>query len=140
MSKKGITIQRAGMNADLGISLQDVMDGVEDKFLIIDRKYRVRFANLAIRQNLPESEPFVGKHCYEVLEGRNDPCYSPLWKCPLTKALQSGSPTMIVFPDHVLSADTVSNRYVKITLYPLRDSQGNINAIAELRKDVTAER
>jgi signal transduction histidine kinase len=34
----------------------------------------------------------------------------------------------------------ISNRYVKITLYPLRDSHGDINAIAELRKDVTAER
>ena len=140
MRGKEAAIQRVRRNASLDISLQGVMDSVEDKFLIIDRKYRVKFANLAIRQNLPESEPFIGRHCYEVLEGRNNPCCSPLWKCPLAKVLQSGSPTRIVSPDPILSADTVSNRYVKITLYPLRDSQGNINAIAELRKNVTAER
>jgi signal transduction histidine kinase len=34
----------------------------------------------------------------------------------------------------------ISNSYIKVTLYPLRDSQGNINAFVELRKDVTAER
>ena len=56
------------------------------------------------------------------------------------KVLQSGDPTTIISPDHTLSGEMISNRYVKVTLYPLRDSQGDINAFAELRKDVTAER
>jgi len=140
MRGKRVVIQQADRNAGLDISLQDVMDGVEDKLLVIDREYRVVFANSAMRQKLPESRPFIGKRCYEVFEGRDNPCCPPLWKCPLMKVLQSGSPTTIISPDYALNADTVSNRYVKITLYPLKDSQGNINAIAELRKDVTAER
>jgi len=122
------------------MNLQDVMDGVEDKLFVIDSEYRVNFANSAMRQSLPEGKPLVGKRCYEVFEGRNTPCSSPLWKCPLTKVLQSGDPTAIISPDHTLSGETISNRYVKVTLYPLRDSQGDINAFAELRKDVTAER
>jgi len=140
MPEKGTTIQRTGRNAGLDISLQDVMDGIEDKLLVIDREYRVRFANLAMKQKLPETRPFIGEHCYEVFEGKDNPCSPPLWKCPLTKVLQSGNPTTIISPDHTLDADTLSNRYTRITLYPLRDSQGNINAIAELRRDVTAER
>ena len=140
MRQKKAAIQRVGENASLDLSLQDIIDGIEDKLLIIDREYHVRFANLAMRQKLPESKPFIGKHCYEVFEGQSNPCRSPLWKCPLMKILQSGDPTMIISPDRALNAETVSNSYVKITLYPLRDSQGNINAIVELRKDVTAER
>jgi signal transduction histidine kinase len=140
MGQKKAAIQRAGGNASLDISLQDVMDGIEDKLFVIDREYRVSFANLAMRQKLPESKPFIGKHCYEVFEGQSNPCRSPLWKCPLMKVLQSGDPTMIISPDPALNAETVSNRYIKVILYPLRDSQGNINAIAELRRDVTAER
>jgi len=140
MGQKKTAIQRAGRNASLDISLQGVMDGIEDKFFVIDREYRVGFANLAMRQKLPEGKAFIGKRCYEVFEGRNDPCRSPLWKCPLMRVLQSGDPTVIISPDPALNAETVSNRYIKVILYPLKDSQGNINAIAEVRKDVTAER
>jgi signal transduction histidine kinase len=140
MDQKKAAIQRTGGNASLDISLQDVMDGVEDKLFVIDREYRVSFANLAMRQKLPEGKSFIGKRCYEVFEGKNNPCSSPLWNCPLMKVLQSSDPTTIISPDHDLSAKTVPNRYVKITLYPLKDSQGTINAIAELRTDVTAER
>jgi len=132
--------ERTGENASLDMNLQDVMDGIEDKLFVIDSEYRVNFANSAMRQSLPEGKPLSGKRCYEVFEGRNTPCSSPLWKCPLTKVLQSGDPTTIISPDHTLSGEMISNRYVKVTLYPLRDSQGNINAFAELRKDVTAER
>ena len=140
MGQKKAAIQRTGGNASLDMNLQDVMDGIEDKLFVIDREYRVNFANLAMRQSLPKDKPLIGKRCYEVFEDRNNPCGSPLWKCPLTKVLQSGDPTTIISPDHALSSETISNRYVKVTLYPLRDSQGDINAFAELRKDVTAER
>ena len=140
MGSKKAASQGARGSAGLDINLQGVVDGVEDKFFVIDGEYRVIFANLAMRQNLPEGKPFIGKHCYEVFEGRNDPCRSPLWKCPLVKVLQSGDPTVIVSPDPALIAETGSNRYIKVILYPLKDSQGNINAIAELRRDVTAER
>jgi len=140
MGQKKAASQRAGGNASLDLNLQGVMDGIEDKLFVIDREYRVIFANLAMRQKLPESKAFIGKHCYEVFEGRDNPCRSPLWKCPLMKVLQSGDPTVIISPAPALNVETVSNRYIKVILYPLKDSQGNINAIAELRKDVTAER
>jgi signal transduction histidine kinase len=140
MGQKKATIQRARGKASLDISLQGVMDGIEDKFFVINEEYRVSFANLAMRQVLPESKPFIGKRCYEIFEGRNSPCRYPLWKCPLTKVLQSGDPAVIISPDPPLNTETVSNRYIKIILYPLKDNQGNINAIAELRKDVTVER
>jgi two-component system NarL family sensor kinase len=140
MNQKKAAIQRADGNASLDMNLQDAIDGIEDKLFVIDKEYRVNFANLAMKRSLPEGKPFIGKRCYEVFEGRSNPCCPPLWNCPLTKVLQSGDPTTIISPAHVLSNETVPNRYVKITLYPLKDSQGDINAIAELRKDVTAER
>jgi signal transduction histidine kinase len=140
MNQKKAATQQSGGNASLNISLQDAMDGIEDKLFIIDTEYRVNFANLAMRQSLPEDKPFIGKFCYEVFEGRNNPCSFPLWKCPLAKVLQSSEPATLISLDHAISTETISNRYVKVTLYPLRDNQGNINAFVELRKDVTAAR
>jgi len=140
MGQKKSTIQRTGGNASLDISLQGMMDGIEDKLFVINEEYRINFANLAMKQSLPEGKTLIGKRCYEVFEGRNNPCSSPLWKCPLTKVLQTGNPTVIISPDPPLNTEIVSNRYIKIILYPIKDTEGNINAIAELRKDVTVER
>ena len=140
MSRRGVTIQQTGGGAGLDISLQDVMDGVEDKLLIVDREYRVKFANLPMRKKLAKNRPFIDEYCYEVFEDRKNPCCPPLWRCPQPKVFQTGSPVTTISCEHVPDAGAVCNSYVKITLYPLKDSQGNINAIAELRKDVTAER
>ena len=140
VGRKKAASQRARGSASLDLSLQGVVDGIEDRLFIIDREYRILFANLAMMQNLPKSKPFVGKHCYEVFQGLNNPCRAPLWKCPLMKVLESGDRTVIVTPDYALDAETAPDRYIKVILYPLKDSQGNINAIAELRRDVSAER
>jgi signal transduction histidine kinase len=137
MARKGAAIQRATRSAAWDISLQDIVDGVEDEILVIDSEYRVRFANLAVQGRLQKgAESLIGGLCYEVVHDRDRPCGAPLWDCPLRKVLRSGSMTALIHPVRTLGADT----YFKITVYPLRDSYGNTKAIAELRKDVTAER
>ena len=140
MGQKKLTIQRTRTNANLDTRLQGIIDGIEDKFFIINEEYRINFANLAMKQSLKEGKSFLGKRCYEIFEGRNNPCRYPLWKCPLSQVLQTGCPKAIISSGPQLNTETVPSRYIKIILYPIKDEQGNINAIAELRKDVTVER
>jgi signal transduction histidine kinase len=140
MGQKKSTEQQDKGDANLNPSLQGVMDGIEDKLFIIDKEYRVNFANHAMRELLPERKPFIGKPCYEIFEGQKSPCHFPLWKCPLMEVLQSGDPAVIISPESALNTETESNTYVKIIVYPLKDNQGSINAIAELRKDITVEK
>jgi len=140
VGKKKAPAQPTGGNESSDLSLQAALDGIEDRLFIIDGAYRVRFANLSMRQTFHGNQPIIGQRCYEVFEGRDNPCSSPLWTCPLPKVLQNGDAATIVSLDQTPNAEPMSNRYVKITLYPLRDSQGDMNAFVELRKDVTAER
>jgi len=134
---KETAIQRAAKNAGLDITLQDMVDGVEDEFLVIDSEYRVRLTNSAVRSRLRKrAKSPIGRRCYEVFYDRDRPCGAPLWDCPLRKVLDSGAMATIIHPDHALG----SNKYLKITAYPLRDSSGNATAIVEMRRDVTAER
>ena len=133
MRRKETAIQRAARNAGLDITLQDIVDGVEDELLVIDREYRVKFANSAVRGRFQKGvESLIGRLCYEVLHGRDRPCAAPLWDCPLRKVLESGSMTTVIHPARSRGADT----YFKITAYPLHDSYGNIKAVVELRSDV----
>jgi len=141
MAKRRKTaIHRPPGLAGIDIGLQDVMDGIEDRLLVIDSEYRVRFANSAMRYEFHEgAESPIGRRCYEVLHNRDKPCSSPLWECPLRKVLESGSLTRIVHPDLSIGADSTLDRNIKITMWPLKDSHGEMDAIVEVRRDVTAE-
>ncbi len=137
MGRKGTALQGTARNADLEITLQGIVDGIEDECLVIDSDYRVRFANAAALGRFQKAtESPIGRPCYEVLQKKDKPCSTPLWDCPLDKVLKTGSTTTIIHPLHTSGADM----YLKITAYPLRDSQGNTKAVIELRRDVTAER
>ena len=125
-------IRRIAEAAELVQSLQSIADGLEDKLIILDSEYRVRFANSAVCQSCESTESPIDKRCYEVFQGRDKPCGPPLWECPLGKVVRNASPATLIHPYH--------NRYVKITMWPLKDSHGNIDAVVELRRDVTAER
>ena len=140
MGQKEEVTQQAAESKKLGIALQSIADLVDDGLLAIDREYRVWFANRVMQQRLPQDDQALqGKRCYEVFESRDSPCHSPLWDCPLAKVLQSGSPT-IIYPKYPPGTDAASKRYIKITMGPLRDSRGNINAVLEIRRDISAER
>ena len=119
------------------ITLQDVVDSVEDELLVIDGEYRIRFANSAVRGRFDEGGDWpAGRLCYEVLHSRDRPCNAPLWDCPLREVLRTGRVSTTVHPVRVLDAE----RYLKVSIYPLRDPEGTIDAVVELRRDVTAER
>jgi len=135
MASKQKPTQKAGTKAGLDISLQDILDGVEDDIVVVDSEHRIRFANsAALKKFAPESS--IGKLCYHVLQNRDRPCGPPLWDCPLGRVLESGATTTIIHPMRMAGTDT----YLKITAFPLRDSNGNVTAIVELKRDVTAER
>jgi len=137
MNREDTSDQQATGNSGLDMSLQDIVDSVEDELLVIDSEYRIRFANSAARGRLrKETDSPIERLCYNVLHNRDRPCSAPLWDCPLSKVLKSGTTIRLIHPVHTFGADT----YIKITAYPLQDSHGNTKAIVELRRDVTAER
>ena len=135
MASKQKPAQQVGTREGLDTSLQDILDAVEDGIVVVDTEHRIRFANsAALKELAPQSS--VGKLCYQVLQDRNKPCGPPLWGCPLSRVLESGATTTVVHPVHVAGTDS----YLKVTAFPLKDGNGNVTAVVELRRDVTAER
>jgi two-component system NarL family sensor kinase len=129
--------ERAAPDAGLAIALQDILNSAEDQVLVIDTEYRIALANSAAQRHLDaKSSSPIGKLCYEVLHQRTKPCSAPLWDCPLRKVIERGNMMTLTHPAPALGADG----YIKITAYPLKDGQGNITAVVERRRDVTAER
>ncbi|MFC1929926.1 GAF domain-containing protein [Chloroflexota bacterium] len=118
------------------IDLQDIIEGIEDEFLVIDADFQIQYANSAALNSLESrSDSPVGKLCYEVLHKRDSPCSAPLWDCPLREVLRTGRAVSIIHP----APPPVINSYLKITAYPLPGKK-KTEAMVELRRDVTAER
>lgn len=132
---------RSTGTAGFNTVLQEVMDSVEDDLLIVTSQYRVKLANAAISlKSLEQIESPVGKHCYEVFQGLDKPCHAPLWDCPLMRVLQSGNTAVLVYPYRMPGRGSATDKYIKLTMWPLRDSNGRIDAVVEVRRDVTPER
>jgi signal transduction histidine kinase len=137
MGRKKEAAQREISNEELDISLRDLLDGIEDEVMFIDTKHRIRFVNTTARDRFRKGiELPVGRPCYKVLYDREKPCALPLWECPLNKVLESGSMITVIHPAHNLGNDT----FLKISAYPVHDSNGDIKGIVELRRDVTASK
>lgn len=137
MDREDPIVQNTTAIAGLEVILQDILDATEDELMLIDQDHHVRFANAVVLNKFHQkAESPVGKLCYEVFYNRDKPCHELLWDCPLKKVIEKGSAAAVIHP--VPFPEAI--KYFKITAYPLRDSQGNIIAIIELRKDVTAER
>ena len=118
-------------------TLQDIVDSVEDSMVVIDCDYRIRLVNAAACRKLaPGGEPPEGQFCYRVLHNRKEPCRAPLWDCSLREVVKTGRAFSTVHPPSAEGEET----YLKVTAYPLHDKEGNVRAVVELRRDVTAER
>lgn len=137
MESTGSTTQKSIESAGLEVILQDVLDAIEDEIVIIDTEHRVIYSNSILRNKVQgEKESPIGRHCYEVFYNRDGPCSEPLWDCLLKKVLEKGKQAAVIHP--VSFPDAI--KYYKITAFPLHDEHGDITAVIELRKDVTAER
>jgi signal transduction histidine kinase len=136
MKRGNMPDERSVGNSYDDIPTQDLIDGIQDELVIIDADYRIKFANAAAQSRFQNGESPIGKLCYEVLHQRGTPCSAPLWDCRLMEVLDGGRTTTDIHPTPVHGANT----YLKITMHPLRDETGNINAVVELNRDVTAAR
>jgi signal transduction histidine kinase len=137
MGRKKEVARREIGKEELEISLRDLLDGIEDEVLFIDKEHKIRFVNTTARGRFrKEIKSPIGRPCYQVLYDREKPCALPLWECPLNKVLESGGIITVIHPSHNLGNDT----FLKISAYPVHDSNGDIKGIVELRRDVTSSK
>jgi len=137
MGEEGTIARRQLPEAKLQVTLQQIADSIEDDLLVIDTAYRIQFANAAACSRLRRGvSPPVGRLCYEVFFERDRPCGAPLWECPLRNVLRTGRMTTVIHPMRTGGTEV----YLKISAFPLVDPAGDIQAVVELRRDVTAER
>ena len=104
-----------------------LLDAIPDSLMLIDRQFRVVWANKAAAQAVGAPlEALAGRHCYELGSDRGAPCED----CPALKTFASGKPVS----ESMAGRD---GRVWDIRTAPLLDESGSASCVIEVKRDVT---
>jgi two-component system, NtrC family, sensor kinase len=119
-----------GIMESLFISLRDWVLVMQPDFKLLD----VNEAFLKTR-NLAK-EDVIGKFCYHAAHGFESRCSGDGFSCPVAQCLESGNMAHAILEK--TGADGI-NRYHEITAVPLKASNGRIELVVEIFRDITDE-
>ncbi len=104
-----------------------LLDAIPDNLTFQDRELRVTWANQGAASGLgKEVGDLVGRHCYELWQGRNEPCP----ECPVQRCFSSGK------PEHSVKGSP-DGRTWELRAVPVQDDDGRIVGVVEVGRDIT---
>ncbi len=104
-----------------------ILDQVREAILYVDPELKILYINKTgseMKDMLPVQ--MVGRYCYEVSQGRNEPCPN----CRVRKVIETCQPQIVehVFPDGISRLSRA---------YPIQDESGNLLGVFEMGLDLT---
>jgi len=115
-----------------------VVNSLHDQVLVIDRDYCVTDANdVFLSQVGCARENIIGRHCYEMVRRRSEPCAAPDAPCPAQEIWETGQPDRAI---HAHTDPSGTSRWLEVAASPLYDAEGRIAKAIVAYRDVTTER
>ena len=107
---------------------QNTFDSIQDLVMILDPEFKLLRVNGATLSffNLP-SERILGKHCYDLMHGTNEPVQT----CPLAKMLKTKN------HEETELYDEKRNAWLHVSVDPIFADKGQIIRVIHTVKDVT---
>jgi len=106
------------------ILFQAILQSVDDPFRIVDRDYRLLWANKR------EARQMIGHICYETIYKRTKPCPD----CPVTPVFETGKSCTIQRLIHFLDEPQI---WREIKAYPIYDESTNIIYAITIGHDIS---
>ncbi len=115
--------------------LAGITDGIDEEIMLIDKSYKIIWANKKAREASSLSEvEIAGQYCYKLTHSLNEPCKFPLHSCPLQE-IGDGDKAVSRLHTHF---DMKGNSfYVEVAAYPLYDEIGEVCRYIHISRDVT---
>jgi PAS domain S-box-containing protein len=117
---------------------RDILQAVDEAFIVIDRDFRVVSANRAYAEQVRmPAEAIIGKHCYEISHKIQKPCYDAGEECAVKQTYESGLSHAALHTHRDSAGNYV---YVETKSFPVKDSNGNVVSVIETINNITAKR
>lgn len=127
--------------------MREVLNVLADCILVIDRDYKIVFANRAMLEicGLKE-EDVIGRNCHAISHNCPMPCSSgkdvkrsllngePAFICPHEKVFSTGRPVNVT---HIHYCAGGEEKTFSITSSPLMDEKGKVIEMVEILRDIT---
>jgi two-component system cell cycle sensor histidine kinase/response regulator CckA len=115
--------------------IRNILDTVDEGFIVVDRDYRIQIANRAYCDQLPEPlKDLTGQHCYVVSHRTGRPCFEEGEECAVRHVFADGKPHTAIHK-HAGPNNTVV--FVETKAFPLKDSSGNVTSAIEVITNIT---
>jgi PAS domain S-box-containing protein len=126
-----ITAQRRAEEFSLNI-----LENVDEGFLVIDRDYTVLSANKAFSRLVGrDPREVIGRKCYEVSHRiSRRPCFDEGEDCAVRHAFRTETPHTVVQAHHDAHGNSLS---IETKAFPLRDDAGRVVAAIEILNNIT---
>jgi len=116
-------------------SYHSFFNELREEIIVIDNKYKITDSNNSFLLTSGYSrDEVIGRHCYEILRGSNEPCVTKQMNCPLTNVFLTGE------------SDTCTHDYLKkdgseavldLFLYPQINPGGKVKHVIASIQDIT---
>ncbi|HWR73667.1 MAG TPA: PAS domain S-box protein, partial [Nitrospirota bacterium] len=120
------------------LMVRNVLETVDEGFIIIDRDYRILSANRAYAQQAGRSvDEIIGKKCHEMSHGYFMPCHEFGETCAVRRVFETGEPHTALHTHHNEDKDPI---YVETKAFPMRDAAGRVTAAIEIVNNITEQK
>ena len=110
--------------------LQNVLDGMTESVKIIDRRFRLVYANSTSRKNLGmDLNELRGRSCHEMFYGFKEKCFF----CNMGKVFDQGQSATT----YCTIAIKGTNRDFEVSVFPLKGTNQQVDYAVEVVRDIT---
>jgi two-component system cell cycle sensor histidine kinase/response regulator CckA len=118
--------------------IRNILDTVDEGFLVVDHDYRILTANKAYCSQLARNcDDVIGKHCYEMSHRANRPCFEEGEECAVRQVFATGEPQAAL---HKHTDHDGNILYVETKGFPVKDTSGNVTSVIETIHNITEKR
>ncbi len=115
--------------------VRNILDTVDEGFIVLDRDFRILTANKAYCRQVGETcDAVIGRRCYEMSHRALRPCYEEGEECAVRHVFETGEPHAAV---HRHSDAKGAILYVETKAFPIKDSTGVVTSVIETVNNIT---
>jgi len=125
-------------NENMLHSNYEIFNIISDGVLVIDKDFRIVFANKAMLDLCGlKTEDVAGRKCHDLAHGCSSPCPAKCIHeiiCPHAEAFQNNKATSVV---HAHTMPDGAEKTFSITSSPVRDKKGEVVHLVQVLRDMT---
>ncbi len=115
--------------------VRNILDTVDEGFIVIDRDFRILTANEAYCSQVGEPcASVIGRHCYEISHKTARPCHEEGEECAVLHVFETGESHTAL---HKHPDAKGSILYVETKAFPIKDSTGAVISVIETVNNIT---